>query len=84
MISIIYSRRSFYSLILVCYSVLLSAQFVILSTQAEVDAFDNSVTVVEGSLVINKSITGDYIYDLSNLSNIKTVKGGVTIEKYIL
>ncbi len=45
------------------------AQDVILTTQAAVDAFDTSITIIEGNL----KIEGNDIVDLSNLSNIKHV-----------
>jgi|GEM_PF-3950289 len=60
---------------LVCGSIFLSAQDVILETQADVNAFDPSMTVVHGDLYIS----GDDITDLSSLIGIKTITGNLDI-----
>ncbi len=56
------------------------SQIVIFTSQAEVDAFDQSVTTINGSLYISgtTSLPTD-ITDLSNLSNLTSIDGEVII-----
>jgi len=54
-------------------------QEVRLTSQADIDAFDTSISSIEGSLIID----GDDIFDLSNLSNLTSVKYSLTINDNI-
>lgn len=63
-------------LLLFGFHALAFCQDVILTTQAEVDAFDQSKTVVEGNLVID----GIDIVDLSSLSSLETVGSDLLIQ----
>lgn len=53
----------------------IQAQGVSLRSQADVDAFHKSTTLINGSLIIS----GDDIVDLSNLSNLEQINGSLTI-----
>jgi len=64
---------------LLCLQAILFSQDVILRTQADVDAFDPATTVIDGSLLIGDA-TQTNITDISNLSNITMVNGGIGID----
>ena len=71
------------TLALILVAIFSFAQDVILENQSEVDAFDQSITVINGNLTIERpenTPSGD-IMDLSNLSNITRVKGDVLIAR---
>ena len=55
-----------------CWSL---GQDVVLLTQTEVDAFDSSITSINGDLLIGPSNNIDRILDLSNLSNVESISG---------
>ena len=65
---------------LACVSFLAYGQDVILETQADVDAFDSSVTVVEGDLVIGSDgFEQNNIDDISSLSNVQSIEGQLLV-----
>lgn len=55
-------------------------QDVILRTQAEVDAFDSTTTVINGNLIIDGEGTSDAIIDLSKLSKLEAISGDLIIK----
>ena len=57
----------------------LSAQDAVLSDQASVDAFDQSILSISGDLQIGAFSTPNDIQDLSPLSNIQTIGGSLSI-----
>jgi len=72
---------AFLFLLFTCNTVLLS-QNVTLSSQADVDAFDTSITQVNGDLLIGINGVGiSNITDLSNLSSVKSVMGDLSIRQ---
>ena len=50
-----------------------------LNSQADVDAFDSSITTLSGDLTIQTTSTTDPILDLSNLSNVTSIGGDLYI-----
>ena len=60
--------------ILLCLFAFCSAQDVTLLSQADVDSFDPSSTLITGDLLIGDVVQSD-IHDLSNLSNLSSIGG---------
>lgn len=60
-----------------------SAQDITLRTQAEVDAFDKSITTIKGNLKIGHYYGTD-IKNLDGLSQVTTVGGYLYIKKIVL
>ena len=57
----------------------INAQDMTLETQADVDAFDPSITVLQGSLIIGVNIGTSNIVDLSSLSNLSNIEGSLVL-----
>ncbi|MGE5355093.1 MAG: T9SS type A sorting domain-containing protein [Deltaproteobacteria bacterium] len=55
------------------------SQNVVLRTQADVDAFDTDINVINGNLEIDGIDSTDPITNLSHLSNVTTIKGNLKI-----
>ena len=65
--------------ILVCATSVLNGQDIVLETQEDVDAFDSSITVINGGLRIGKFSEASNIVDVMNLANIIAVDGNLAI-----
>ncbi|MGK0391839.1 MAG: hypothetical protein ACI94Y_004606 [Maribacter sp.] len=59
-------------------------QDVTLYSQADVDAFDPSTTVINGFLQLNGSNSPDPITNLDNLSNLTFISGGLNIYNNVI
>jgi hypothetical protein len=70
---------SFLSLTLALVTHTLHAQSITLSTQAEVNAFDPGITMVNGSLYITNSNSSDPITNLLPLAALEAVSGDLLI-----
>ncbi|MEO0684251.1 MAG: hypothetical protein AAFY76_04155 [Cyanobacteria bacterium J06649_11] len=55
------------------------SQDIVLNSQADVEAVNNSMTVVGGDLIITNLSTSDPITDLSNLENLNSIEGKLSI-----
>ncbi len=69
-------QKHFLFFLLLFFQNSIQAQDVILNSQAEVDAFDSSITTISGNLTIE----GNDIVDLSNLSNLQTINEDLVIK----
>jgi len=77
------------NLLIICASLILLlliplvsfSQDVILETQAQVDAFDPSTTIVTGNLFLGSEIQTSDITDITNLSNLSIVEGDFLISR---
>ena len=77
-----YSYRIAHALVflLLCCAGKNQAQDILLESQAQVDAFDTTITTINGRLTINSSFNPDPILDLSNLSHIRRISAELLIE----
>ncbi len=55
-------------------------QVIELNSQSAIDSFDTTIRTVDGFLVIETTDFDDPIVDLSNLSHIEVISGGLTIQ----
>ncbi|HHH54740.1 MAG TPA: VWA domain-containing protein, partial [Bacteroidetes bacterium] len=78
-----YLRIFFKILLLFSLPAILLSQDVTLRTQADVDAFDPSITVIIGNLKIDGAGISDPIKDLSNLSNLTSITEDLDISHNI-
>ena len=76
------SNKLFLILLLSCFSFSIGfSQNAYLNSQAEVDAFDSSITFLSGNLWLRTTDNDDPIVDISNLTNLSSIGGDLVIQE---